>query len=834
MPVKGVSQQMAQVRSEMISALSYHLTLQVPEEKSELIKGQSTITFQLKDKKETLYLDFKADQQQLKALIVNNDTIPNPMIVNEHIRLPKRSLQKGENTIFIRFDAGDGALNRNDNYFYALFVPDRARTAIPCFDQPDIKGRFSVTMKIPEQWMGIANGPKTLTQYNDGYKTIEFGATQPISTYLWAFSAGTFQYTSTTWHNREIGLYHMVKDSAKYNRNAATIFNQVTESLDWLEDYTQVNYPFQTYNLVAIPSFQFGGMEHPGATYYRAEKIFLDENPTREEELSRANLIAHETAHMWFGDLVTMTWFEEVWLKEVFANYMADKITQPWFQEMDHQLRFLLAHFPAAYSVDRTTGANPIGQQLDNLENAGTLYGQIIYHKSPIVMNQLEHLAGSEQLQMGIRDYIKDFAYGNATWNDLINRVDQYAEDDLKVWSQAWVFEPGRPVISFAPSIQDEGTWLIRQQPEHPTESNTNVYWPQRINMLQDTVLYSYDLFDARLRVNENPEHAATLFLADERGYGLVRMTSPQVDYWLEHASDLKSGLLRGRLCINLYENLLDENIHPEAFIHYLVKMIQRDEEPLLIGLYSRYLTTAYWQLLPRANSNLLEAPISEALWTRMTNASNSATKKTLFRAWQNITCSDEALNYMAALCTGQQTIEGINISEQDKISLVCELGVKGWPEMDSLINQVSESLKDDNKKQLLSFIAPALSNDATVRDEFFLSLSQLENRQKEGWVGTALRQLHHPLQQSTSIQYLPKTLEMLEEIQMTGDIFFPIGWLNSSFGSYSTDKAYHIADDFLHNHPDYPDHLKLKVLQSIDGIQRSANVKRKYYQFEE
>ncbi|MBI9063923.1 MAG: hypothetical protein JEZ14_18210, partial [Marinilabiliaceae bacterium] len=551
-PEKGVSKQLAQFRSGVISELDYHLHITVPTEKKSSITGHSILSFQLKDKRKALFLDFKAEQDQLHQLIVNGDTISQPQIENEHIRLPKKALKKGANEVVIHFVVGDGALNRNDNYFYALFVPDRARTAIPCFDQPDIKGRFAVTMALPENWAGVANGPKIITQLNEENKTVEFEASKPISTYLWAFAAGEFQYTSTRWKNMEIGLYHMVKDSAKYQRNQATIFKQVKESLDWLVDYTQVDYPFQTYNLVAIPSFQFGGMEHPGATYYRSEKIFLDENPTREEELGRANLIAHETSHMWFGDLVTMPWFEEVWLKEVFANYMADKITQPWFPEMDHQLRFLLAHFPAAYSVDRTSGANPIGQQLDNLENAGTLYGSIIYHKSPIVMNQLEHLAGSKQLQHGIQDYVKDFAYGNASWNDLIDRVDKYAEDDLKVWSQAWVFEPGRPVISFAPSSQHKNKWRIRQQPEHVTGENSNVYWPQIINLLQDTTQYRYDLFDAGITVDEKLEQYNTLFLADDKGYGLVRMTDPQIDYWLAHAMELERPLLRGRLCINL------------------------------------------------------------------------------------------------------------------------------------------------------------------------------------------------------------------------------------------------------------------------------------------
>ena len=145
-----------------------------------------------------------------------------------------------------------------------------------------------------------------------------------------------------------------------------------------------------------LPAFQFSGMEHAGAIYYNAPAVFLEKTATQNQLLSRASLIAHETSHMWFGDLVTMKWFDDVWLKEVFANFMAAKIVNPTFPEIDHELRFFLQHYPPAYEVDRTAGANPIRQELANLREAGSLYGPIIYQKAPIVMRQLEQILGAE------------------------------------------------------------------------------------------------------------------------------------------------------------------------------------------------------------------------------------------------------------------------------------------------------------------------------------------------------------------------------------------------------------------------------------------------------
>src|SRR6187549_3362205 len=179
-------------------------------------------------------------------------------------------------------------------------------------------------------------------------------------------------------------------------------------------------------------------MEHPGAIFYNANGLLLDESATQDQMLGRASVIAHETAHMWFGDLVTMEWFDDVWLKEVFANFMAAKIVNPSFPGIDHELRFLLQHYPSAYEVDRTAGANPIRQELDNLNEAGSLYGAIIYQKAPVVMRHLEALLGEDNFRDGLREYLKAHSFANATWSDLINVLDARTPLDLQQWSQAW------------------------------------------------------------------------------------------------------------------------------------------------------------------------------------------------------------------------------------------------------------------------------------------------------------------------------------------------------------------------------------------------------------
>ena len=235
---------------------------------------------------------------------------------------------------------------------------------------------------------------------------------------------------------------------AKVARNREAIFDLHAAALEWLERYAGIPYPFGKFDFVLVPSFQFGGMEHPGSIFYNASSLLLDPSATTNQKLGRASLIAHETAHMWFGDLVTMRWFDDVWMKEVFANFMAAKIVNPTFPEINHELRFLYAHYPAAYDVDRTAGTNPIRQRLDNLNEAGSLYGAIIYQKAPIVMRQLEMIVTPDGLRDGLREYLKQHAFGNATWPDLIALLDRRTPEDLAAWSRAWVEEAGRPIIA--------------------------------------------------------------------------------------------------------------------------------------------------------------------------------------------------------------------------------------------------------------------------------------------------------------------------------------------------------------------------------------------------
>jgi len=439
----GVSLELANERKELLSEINYHLEFDIPSIKSDPIEASVRIEFNLSEGFDDLAIDFK--EQQSKIRKVYGDKEIDYIFTNEHIIIPKGHLKVGHNSISIDFIAGDLSLNRNDEFLYTLFVPDRARTAFPCFDQPNLKGRYHLTLKIPDDWKAMANGPISEQINNQGKSIYKFSPSDAISTYIFSFVAGKFDTLSHIRDGRTLTMLHRETDQSKVANNKEAIFDLHFNALEWLEEYTGIPYPFEKFGFALIPSFQYGGMEHPGAILYRARSLFLEENATQNELLGRASVIAHETAHMWFGNLVTMDWFNDVWLKEVFANFMAAKMVNSNFPEINHDLRFLMAHYPSAYGVDRTRGANSIQQELPNLKDAGTVYGAIIYQKAPIVMRHLERIVGEKSFRNSLRIYLEEFSYDNATWDDLVNIIDEKSEMNIKSWSQVWVKEPGMP-----------------------------------------------------------------------------------------------------------------------------------------------------------------------------------------------------------------------------------------------------------------------------------------------------------------------------------------------------------------------------------------------------
>lgn len=817
----GVSAELAVHRRAEISDIRYQLDFKIPATKSENIEGTETIYFNLKTNTQSLQIDFKQNADHIHALTVNGKTIT-PRLENEHIVIESSHLHKGNNAIGLQFTAGDASLNRNAEYLYALFVPDRARTVFPCFDQPDLKARFALTLRVPTGWKVLANGRLKDSAINGSQTIYNFIDSDLLPTYLFSFTAGKY-----TLAQKQIGQYNaeFLFRETDPGSNVDSIFQAHADALRFLEGWTGIRYPFQKIGFAAIPDFQFGGMEHPGEVQYKAVSLFLKE-PTKDQLLARTNLISHETAHMWFGDLVTMQWFNDVWMKEVFANFMADKVVEQLMGSETFNLQFLQDHYPSAYGVDRTPGANPIRQQLDNLQEAGNMYGNIIYHKAPIMMRQMELLMGKDNFQKGIKEYLHKYSYSNATWNDLVQILARYSKYDLQSWNKVWVNQPGRPVFDY--TISYKGNKIDKLNITQRPEAGAARIWPQAFAV---TLVYADSTRTIPVNMNtaDMQLKAATglakpqfiLFNANGIGYGLF----PADKIMQEQVFGLKSAVSRASAYVNIYENVLSGRyMSPAELLALLTKGLAIEKEETNLRLLTNYISSLYWTFSKPNERMAFASQLEETLWKAMEEQPQPNNKKLLFRAYQSVYTSNIAGKRIYDVWKQQQPPAGIKLAEEDYISLALTIALKNDTAA-SVITQQRDRLKDTDKKARLDFLMPALSANVSVRDSFFTSLAERKNRSKEAWVATALGYIHHPLRQATSYKYLPQSLELVEEIQRTGDIFFPQNWLSATFGSYQTKEAWQVVEQFLLKHPDYNARLKAKILQATDNLFRAQKL---------
>lgn len=824
--VKGISNQLADSRKKQISEVIYHLDFSIPKDKITPITSKAIINCKLTTTKIPLIFDFNEDVSKIKQVIVNSKKI-NIQHKEEHLIIPSRFLKKAKNKIEIDFEAGELSLNRNKEFLYTLLVPDRASTLFPCFDQPNIKANYQLTITAPKDWKVMCGAFEKSKIKKGDFITHKFGLSDKMSTYLFSFVAGKFSEEIRNTEARTMQFLYRENKEEKIKESLNPIFKIHQQSVSFLEKYTNYSFPFQKLDFVSIPSFQYGGMEHIGAIQYRESLLFLDKNATQKQKLKRAKLIAHETSHMWFGDLVTMCWFNDVWMKEVFANFMADKIMNPVFPTINHNLQFMMLHYPRAYSEDRTKGANPIRQPLDNLKNAGSLYGSIIYNKAPIVMRQLEKIVGEKAFTSGVQEYIKTYANANADWNDLISILDTKTTVNLSNWSDTWINNAGRPIFSSEITYEDEKikTFNLYQK----AEDNSTKTWAQSFsiglvykNKVEEFIV---DIATAQKEITELmglPKPEAIIYNYNGFGYGVFPISKK-----LHLCKNIKNEVARGYTFINLYENMLNKKVNPQKVYTTFLEALVFEENELIASYLSGKIKTIFWSFLTKESQNSVYSKTEAILKNLLKKPANKGLKRSYFSLYKSLAFSSEAKNTLYAIWNKELSIPNLKLNEEDYTNLAMQLALFNAKKANKILELQEKNIKNKDRLARFTWLLPALSTNVKVRDDFMKSLAKKENREKESWVQTALAYVHHPLRHKTSTKHLKMCLDLLEEVQLTGDIFFPKGWLSNSVGNYSSNEAYTMVQEYLAANKKLKPTLKAKLLQASDNLYRAQSIKK-------
>lgn len=386
---------------------------------------------------------------------------------------------KGSWKLTLRYS---GILNKNLKGFYrsvykndagveeviatTKFEPCDARRAFPCWDEPAFKAKYNITLVVDEDLEAISNAPVQCVQKVEGKKAVTFKTTIKMSTYLVAFRVGKFECTEPVYTDAGVPIRVWCVPGKKHLSGFALSAAKFT--LDWYARYFDVPYAGEKLDLVAIPDFASGAMEDFACIAFRETLLLIDENTASHAELERAaEVIAHENAHMWFGDYVTMSWWNGLWLNEAFATFMANLACDAWKPEWKIFEGFNVSR-AGAMRIDSLHSTRPIEFAVNNPAEARGMFDVLTYQKGSAILRQLQLTMGEAAFQAGIRQYLKDRAFANADTPELWEALETAGREASLEFSvtemmNGWVFQPGLPVVSLSAS-EIEGAVVLKQR----------------------------------------------------------------------------------------------------------------------------------------------------------------------------------------------------------------------------------------------------------------------------------------------------------------------------------------------------------------------------------
>jgi puromycin-sensitive aminopeptidase len=353
------------------------------------------------------------------------------------------------------------------------FEATDARRAFPCWDEPDLKAVFATTLVVKEGLVAVSNGPEVEREaLADGRVRIRFGDTMKMSTYLAAWVVGPLELTDPVdARGVPIRIVHVP------GKGHLTPFGLEVSvhSLNWFGDYYGIPYPDAKLDNVAIPDFAQGAMENVGCVTYREQVLLLDPaRSTQEEQLGVAETVAHELAHMWFGDLVTMRWWNGIWLNEAFATFMSMLAVDDFRPDWEIWNTFTRDR-TNAFEVDALETTRPIEYEVRSPDDASGMFDTLTYVKGGAVLRMLEQWLGAERFRDGIRRYLGKHAYGNTETHDLWDALEEETGEPVRRVMDAWIFQPGYPAIS----VSLEGNRLrFSQRRFIPSNEDDETTWP--------------------------------------------------------------------------------------------------------------------------------------------------------------------------------------------------------------------------------------------------------------------------------------------------------------------------------------------------------------------
>jgi len=836
-PPDGIPRDMARQRATQISDVRYQLRFTLtPQAPS--ASGHEELHFRA-NSSAAILLDFR--EGTAANLTVNGTTVP-VRIESGHIELPANAIHAGENVVSLDFTApvapAGKAITRfedkddNTEYLYTLFVPMDAEMAFPCFDQPDLKGRFHLELTAPEDWTAISNTAiESQSPGNSGQRTTVFSETRPISTYLFAFAVGPFRKVHET--PGLPGLYVRQSKLKKALEEAPEVQQITAQGIDYLSGFFAQPFPFPKYDMVMIPGFAYGGMEHAGATFLREESVLFRVAPTHSDHLHRDILLLHELTHQWFGDLTTMRWFDDLWLKEGFAQYMAYQALASLKPDEIIWKRFYQSIKPAAYGIDSTRGTTPIYQDIANLKDAKSAYGAIVYSKAPGVIKQLAFVLGDDHFRDGLRLYLKEHAYANAEWSDLVHAFERVSGRSLQGWAGSWIRRRGMPQVDVAWScdaqdridhfsltqrdvLGEGGTWPVAMQAGLHYSSSTPLHLRAELNA---------EKADLREAVGKPcPQY---VFLNDQDfGYGHFLLDERSRKAVIEKLGEVSDEFERTLLWGSLWDSVREADLAPRDFVQLALRLLPAEtDESLAQNLIGHVATALHRYVNPNVRAEIV--PQSEALASnQMLHSPSQDLRIIWFRALRAIAESPEGRARLKEVLSGKLAVPGVELRPLDRWTIVTALIALHDPEAEALL--ATEQKRDNSGDgQKYAYMAQAARPESASKQRYFDDYLHDSSR-PEDWIEQSLGPFNYWNQSELTLAYLKPALEALPQIKRERKIFFALGWLNAFIGGQQSAAAQAQVREFLRSAALDKD-LQLKILEVSDELDRTVKIRQRY-----
>lgn len=841
----GVSLDLARHRAATLSNVRY--TLEMDVRGRDEAPGIVTIDIARIANAGDLILDFRGNA--IGDITVNDVSVTDARWADDHVVIPARHLRTGTNTVRLAFTApvaaaGAAIIAYDDvqddaRYLYTLLVPSDAQLLFPVFDQPDIKARFAWRITAPRGWAVLTNGAvQDSVDVADGVRWT-FSETLPISTYTAAFAAGPY-HRLTTPDGDAARMALFVRRARVAEVDTAELIRRNAEGLRWLERYFDMRYPFDRLDLLLAPAFPFGGMEHVGAIFYNETTFIFREPPTLTRRLGRAATIYHEVAHQWFGDLVTMEWFDDLWLKEGFSTFMAAKMQQDLHPGTDAWKTFYLRNKPSAYGVDVTAGTTPVWQELPNLDLAKSNYGPIVYNKAPSILKQLEFLVGDDAFRDGLRIFLRRHAYANATWRDLLAAIGEASGTDLRAFGEHYILRAGLPLVETELTVGDDGriaTLALVQRPARDMPGDPGGWWPGRVRVRlgyvddsgRDDVVLDVAFAGERTMVDAArglPAPAYVFANDGDYGYGIFLPDARSTQWLLRNATALPDDLLRALAWGALWDLVREARLPPDRFVRAALAGLDTERDEQVAGLLLGRTAYALERYMADGPAQRELATRFEAMLLRRVDDADLdyGLRRASLDALLGGARSDHAVAALKQYLRGERLFNDEPLGQPSRWTAVARLLVIVDADARTFLD--AEAARDSTPEApRMRFIAGAAIPTAENREAYWNRYFDDASLNEE-WVTASLGGFNHTLHPALSLPWLRPALERAEWLRDNRRIFFLPRWLDAFIGGHASPEALRTVDAFLAARPDLAPDVRRRILQARDELERAVRIR--------